>query len=731
MGLFDSKKKRQQKAEDLENLDKFSIDYDLADFVPYSTHLNEDTVILKNGELMQVIKVTGFNFEGVENADDIDLRATIRQAIAKHCEGDNFAFWINTTRRKKDLVLKAEHSNEFCASLNDSWNERYKWNEQYMNELYISVLIQGEDYGVNLNDSFRGLLLNTESAQRRKEITWSAKKLSEVTDKMVDSMSIYGARKLGIVKREDNVYYSEIAEYLSKIINLQPEAIPVTDVDLCNVLPSHRLRMGIDVIELSGATGKHYGKAVTIKEYHEQSREYIDSLLQLPIEFTIFESYDFIDQKQVLSNFENRLEYFKIANDKKIIENTGIKTMVEADTGKATDFGQHQITAFITNDDMSQLTNDVDIFCKELAELGVIHIREDIFLESCYWGQLPGNFPFLFRQSEISTNLIGGYASLYNFPAGKNHKNLWGDAVTVFNTDRGTPYFFNFHLEDNGHTLIVGPKGQGKSIVMNFLVAQASKFDPNIFYFDYGNGSEIFIRALGGEYHNLDNSSDKVVKDLVGKISKDTEDAKVFGMDMTAFTEEEKKMEAMTQIISAIAKQASKSRPTILLLDEAWKLVDNDHFAPVKDVKDFSGWLDGMSKRNIVCMFVTEPSDDVTKSAVTSTIRDSIMTQIFLPNEDANESYLRTFELTKAEFKAINRLDEIHRQLLLRHGKDSVIARIDLDGLSYEIAVLSANQASLEKMKQAMAEKGENHEEWLPRFRELVTAEMPSTMVSG
>src|SRR5205085_401462 len=94
---------------------------------------------------------------------------------------------------------------------------------------------------------------------------------------------------------------------------------------------------------------------------------------------------------------------------------------------------------------------------------------------------------------------LGGFASLYNFPAGKAVGNHWGPAVTVFHTAVGTPYFFNFHHGNSGHTTLIGPFGAGKTVLMNFLVCEAQKFRPKMFYFDHNDASKIFLMALGAE----------------------------------------------------------------------------------------------------------------------------------------------------------------------------------------------------------------------------------------
>lgn len=68
-----------------------------------------------------------------------------------------------------------------------------------------------------------------------------------------------------------------------------------------------------------------------------------------------------------------------------------------------------------------------------------------------------------------------------------------------------SPYFFSFHKRDIGHTLIVGPTGGGKTVIVNFLMAQAEKTGARQIFIDKDRGAQIFVLASGGTYLTLEN----------------------------------------------------------------------------------------------------------------------------------------------------------------------------------------------------------------------------------
>src|SRR3546814_15371193 len=80
------------------------------------------------------------------------------------------------------------------------------------------------------------------------------------------------------------------------------------------------------------------------------------------------------------------------------------------------------------------------------------------------------------RISDWSSDVCSSDLSpFHTYPAGLATGNHWGDAIALMKTSARSPYFFSFHKRDIGHTLIVGPTGGGKTVIVNFLMAQAEK----------------------------------------------------------------------------------------------------------------------------------------------------------------------------------------------------------------------------------------------------------------
>jgi type IV secretion system protein VirB4 len=166
-------------------------------------------------------------------------------------------------------------------------------------------------------------------------------------------------------------------------------------------------------------------------------------------------------------------------------------------------YGEHHLTIALRGPDEASVADAVGDVQAALADAGIVAVREDLGLEPAFWAQFPGNNSFIARKALIDGRNFASLASHHNFPIGREHGNHWGQFVTLFETTAAGPYFFNFHRGDLGNFTIIGPSGAGKTVLLNFLIAQAQRFSPRVVFFDKDRGAEIFIRAIEGRYDVL------------------------------------------------------------------------------------------------------------------------------------------------------------------------------------------------------------------------------------
>jgi len=481
------------------------------DFIPYAIHYDKKTILTKNGELMQIIRVSGFSNTSVY-AELIPLREAVRDAIRDNIKQTNFALWFSTIRRKKNISPEGEFADYFSNKINQTWEEINNLQHDYVNELYITVIIEGLDTSItNFKSFFGSFSKNATKKIHQSFLSKSVESLTKVTSGILSAISDYGARMLEI-KEWNGVLYSEQMRFLGKICNLREKHYPLSLQDISDELTANKIAFGNNQIEVIDVDNNLSCAAIlSLKEYLEISIELLDKILQLPFEFVITQSFDFSYQESDLEFAKYQDRMLRISKDEILRDVTGLTNFFESVDGTSTDYGKLQTTFMIINNNNEDLNNDVRLISEKFQELGIVVVREDIFMEDCFWAQLPANFRFLKRQKIINSYRIAGFSSLYSFASGAIIGNYWGPAVTTFKTITNTPYFFNFHDGDQGHCMFFGKKSSGKTVLMNFIIAQARRFKSKVYYFDFNNKARNFIKMLGGFYYDLsyDNPEDE------------------------------------------------------------------------------------------------------------------------------------------------------------------------------------------------------------------------------
>ncbi len=472
------------------------------DFIPYVCHYDPNTILTKNGELLQIIRITGFSNNSIAS-ELISLRDTVRDAIMDNVKDNKVAFWFSTLRRKKDIAPEGEFTDFLSQKVDEIWVAENKWDDQYVNELYITVIVEGLDTSiVNLESFTRSFSYAATKKLHRNFLQSAHNKLTQIVKNIAKATEDYGAKVLGINEWE-GILYSEPMRFFGKIVNLYEERYPLSANDISSDLASHKIAFGDRELQVLGYNNKNFAAMLSLKEYLEVSTSLLDRILQLPFEFIITQSFDFSFSRKELEHFEYQNYLLQLSGDENFRQISGVANFIESTHNSSTDYGKLQTTIMLISPTPKQLEKDVKSLLEQFNSVGLIVIREDIFSEHCFWSQLPGNFRYLRRQKLINTYRIAGFAALHNFPSGLIAGNKWGPALTVFKTVLNTPYFFNFHDHDLGHTLILGPKDSGKTVLLNFLLAQSQRFKPRVFYFDLNNKAKCFISGLSGHYYQM------------------------------------------------------------------------------------------------------------------------------------------------------------------------------------------------------------------------------------
>ncbi|QUD90147.1 conjugal transfer protein TrbE [Phenylobacterium montanum] len=144
-------------------------------------------------------------------------------------------------------------------------------------------------------------------------------------------------------------------------------------------------------------------------------------------------------------------------------------------------------------------------------------MRERVGALEAWFGSLPGQVYANVRQPPISTlNLahMMPFSAVWAGPARDEH--LDGPPLLYGRTEGSTPFRLSLHVGDVGHTLVVGPTGSGKSVLLALMALQFRRYaGAQVFAFDFGGSIRAAALAMGGDWHDLGGSISEGPEDSV------------------------------------------------------------------------------------------------------------------------------------------------------------------------------------------------------------------------
>ncbi|KRQ17143.1 conjugal transfer protein TrbE [Bradyrhizobium manausense] len=407
------------------------------------------------------------------------------------------------------------------------------------------------------------------------------------------------------------------------------------------------------------------------------------------------------------------------------------------------DVGQAYVTATVTvwDEDPGRATEKLRLVEKVIQGRDFTCMVEGVNALEAWLGSLPGHAYANVRQPPLSTLNLAHMIPLSAVWAGPARDEHFKAPPLLFGkTEGSTPFRFSLHVGDVGHTLIVGPTGAGKSVLLALMAVQFRRYrNSQIFAFDFGGSIRTAALAMGGDWHDLggslSNSADDsvslqplarigdaaerawaaewvtailakegVIIDPIAKehvwsaltslASSPVEERTITGLTVLLQSTALKQalqpycvggssgrlLDAEAEHLGFTSVQAFETegligagaapavltylfhriegrldgRPTLLIIDEGWLVLDDPAFA-----QQLREWLKTLRKKNASVVFATQSLSDIDGSNIAPAIVESCPTRIFLPNERAIEPQLtaiyRRFGLNDRQIEIIAR----------------------------------------------------------------------------
>jgi type IV secretion system protein TrbE len=169
--------------------------------------------------------------------------------------------------------------------------------------------------------------------------------------------------------------------------------------------------------------------------------------------------------------------------------------------------GQAYVTATVTvwDEDPRRAEEKLRLVEKVIQGRDFTVMAETVNAVEAWLGSLPGHVYANVRQPPISTLNLAHMIPLSALWAGPEQDDHFGAPPLLHGkTEGATPFRLSLHVGDVGHTLVVGPTGAGKSVLLALMALQFRRYPgAQVFAFDFGGSIRTATLAMGGDWHDL------------------------------------------------------------------------------------------------------------------------------------------------------------------------------------------------------------------------------------
>ena len=168
-------------------------------------------------------------------------------------------------------------------------------------------------------------------------------------------------------------------------------------------------------------------------------------------------------------------------------------------------FGYVTQTIIVSDADISVVEERAKAVEQIVSGQGFVTIRESVNAVEAWLGSLPGHAYANVRQPLIHTLNLSHMMPVSAIWAGpKQNDHLDGPPLLHATTQGHTPFRLVTHQGDVGHTLIVGPTGAGKSVLLSLLALQFRRYEgAQVFLFDKGRSAKVATLGMKGVHYEL------------------------------------------------------------------------------------------------------------------------------------------------------------------------------------------------------------------------------------
>ncbi|MBU3992752.1 MAG: conjugal transfer protein TrbE [Alphaproteobacteria bacterium] len=486
----------------------------LADFLPWAALVAEGIVLNKDGSFQRTARFRGPDLDSATPAELVAVTSRLNNALRRL--GSGWAIFVEAQRVPADGYPESAFPDAASALVDRE--RRAQFEEQgshYESGYYLTLL-----WMPPAEDAARAESWLYEGRAQKGVDPWElVGSFADRTDRVLQLVD-------GFVPEVRWLASHETLTYLHSTISTKRQRVrvPETPVHLDALLADEPLSGGLEP-----RLGDHHLRTLTITGFPSMTWPgLLDELNRLAFPYrwaTRAVMLDKTDATKLLTRI--RRQWFakrkSVAAILREVMTNEASTLMDSDASNkaadadaalqelgADDVGQAYVTATVTVWDIDPgiAAEKLRLVEKVIQGRDFTCIAEGVNAIEAWMGSLPGHVYANVRQPPISTLNLAHMIPLSAVWAGPERDEHFSAPPLFFaKTEGSTPFRFALHVGDVGHTLIVGPTGAGKSVLLALIAMQFRRYESGqVFAFDFGGSIRVASLAMGGDWQDLGGS---------------------------------------------------------------------------------------------------------------------------------------------------------------------------------------------------------------------------------
>ncbi|WP_319798414.1 conjugal transfer protein TrbE [Nitrobacter sp.] len=483
----------------------------LADFLPWAALVAEGVVLNKDGSFQRTARFRGPDLDSATPAELVGITARLNNALRRL--GSGWAIFVEAQRVPALDYPDSVFPDPASALVDRERREQFREAGAHFESFYYLTLLwlpPAEDAARAEGWLYEGRShTGVDSHERLAGFT-------DRTDRLLQLVEGFAPE----VRWLDD---GETLTYLHSTIStkVQRVRVPETPMHLDALLVDEPLTGGLEP-----KLGEHHLRTLTIIGFPTVTFPgLLDELNRLAFSYrwsTRAIMLDKTDATKLLTKI--RRQWFAKRKSvaailKEVMTNEASVLMDSDASNKAADadmalqelgsgmIGQAYVTATVTvwDTDPAIAAEKLRLVEKIIQGRDFTVIAEGMNAIKAWLGSLPGHVYANVRTPPVSTLNLAHLIPLSAVWAGPERDEHFGQPpLLTARTEGSTPFRFSLHVGDVGHTLIVGPTGAGKSVLLALMAMQFRRYErAQVFAFDFGGSIRAAALAMGGDWQDL------------------------------------------------------------------------------------------------------------------------------------------------------------------------------------------------------------------------------------